>query len=524
MAGQTRINGNLIDTGTDPEDILSVSSGDNRYPQLSGNNTLTGDLTVGSDGLFVDASTGNVGIGTSSPDIFGRFYTKTVGLSSTGSSVIQINSSSNSGIDFGVSGVRTAGLSIGPSATTLSTLNATPIRFETNTSEAMRIDSSGNVGIGTSSPLKTLHVDSGADISAARFESSGSTTVLLTRDNGLGSGYLQYASGGFNFVQPDPSPMRFYTDNSEAMRIDSSGNVLVGTTDQFPNSVGETAPGISLRADGLIAANRSDGNPLDLSRANSDGNIVQFRKDGSIVGAIGVEQGDLTINADDDIFINVSGNTGGTNPIIRMFGAGGENQVVDVDSKFNPRNDNSYDLGDSSNRWDDIFATNGTIQTSDINEKQDIEELSDTEARVAAKAKTLLRKFRWKSAVEEKGDEARIHFGIIAQDLEQAFIDEGLDAGRYGMFIRGEWYEADRVVPAKDAVYEQQLVEEATYDEEGNELTPAVYEDVLVEKAVEEHTVTDTFETAEEAPEGAVKKERLGVRYHELLAFIIAAI
>jgi hypothetical protein len=128
--------------------------------------------------------------------------------------------------------------------------------------------------------------------------------------------------------------------------------------------------------------------------------------------------------------------------------------------------DNSIDLGASSVRFDDIYATNGSIQTSDQNEKQDIESLSEAEQRVAVAAKGLLRKFRWKSAVEEKSDEARIHFGIIAQDLQAAFEAEGLDAGRYAMFISTTW--------------------------------------------------TDE-ETGEE-------KTRLGVRYSELLAFIISAI
>jgi len=78
----------------------------------------------------------------------------------------------------------------------------------------------------------------------------------------------------------------------------------------------------------------------------------------------------------------------------------------------------------------------------------------------------LLRKFRWKSSVADKGDEARIHFGIIAQDLQDAFTAEGLDAGRYAMFINSTW--------------------------------------------------TDE-ETGEE-------RSRMGVRYSELLAFIISAI
>ena len=63
------------------------------------------------------------------------------------------------------------------------------------------------------------------------------------------------------------------------------------------------------------------------------------------------------------------------------------------------------DIGASSTRFDDIFATNGTINTSDRNEKQDIEALSDAEQRVAVAAKGLIRKYRWKSKVAEKGDD-----------------------------------------------------------------------------------------------------------------------
>ena len=157
----------------------------------------------------------------------------------------------------------------------------------------------------------------------------------------------------------------------------------------------------------------------------------------------------------------------------RQFG--GTPRVTPCDN-LGALNDNAIDLGTSNGRFDDVYATNGTIQTSDRNEKQDIEQLSDAESRVAVVAKGLLRKFRWIDAVEEKGNDARTHFGIIAQDLQDAFTAEGLDAGKYAMFIKTTWWE-----------------------HEGEEYI-------------------------QDAPEGAVEKTRLGVRYPELLAFIIAAI
>jgi hypothetical protein len=197
---------------------------------------------------------------------------------------------------------------------------------------------------------------------------------------------------------------------------------------------------------------KSGNRVLILNRGTSDGNIVEFRKDGTTVGSISSYAGLYTIYNSD----NGSGFLGLDS--VRKYGWD--------DARIYSMTDNARDLGLLSKRFNDIYATNGTIQTSDRNEKQDIEALSEAEQRVAVACKGLLRKFRWKDAVEEKGDEARIHFGIIAQDLQDAFTAEGLDAGDYAMFISSTW----------------------TDEETGEERT------------------------------------RLGVRYPELLAFIIASI
>jgi hypothetical protein len=122
-----------------------------------------------------------------------------------------------------------------------------------------------------------------------------------------------------------------------------------------------------------------------------------------------------------------------------------------------PVTDNAYDIGSISFRWDDIYATNTTIQSSDRELKQDIEELTEAETRVAQACKGLLRKYRWKDAVAKKGDEARIHFGIIAQDLEDAFTAEGLDASRYGMFVKNTWVEGTTEVTQRGVRYSELL-------------------------------------------------------------------
>ena len=355
---------------------------------------------------------------------------------------------------------------------------------------AMTLDASGNVGIGTSSPSAPL------DIGTA------SPEIRLTDATDDGYTRIRYDGGAF-FIEVDDdnsvsdSNFRVQVDGSEAMRIDSSGNLLVGTvSDVFPG-LNDTNTGFSVLSDGRVGASTDDDFVLNLNRNNSDGNIATFRKDGSTVGSIG--------SAGSGLVYYFTGPQNG----VKIVGPAAGVDSFGPSSTTGANRDNQMDLGWSSNRWDDIYATNGTIQTSDRNEKQDIEALSDAEQRVAVACKGLLRKFRWKDAVAEKGDDARIHFGIIAQDLQAAFEAEGLDAGRYAMFISSTWWETQTDVPAVEAVAEVQ-------DEEGNVVTEAV-------EAKEAYTRTDTYKTLEEAPEGATERTRLGVRYPELLAFIIGA-
>ena len=310
---------------------------------------------------------------------------------------------------------------------------------------------------------------------------------------------IKQVNGAFNFNIAASGAANSVITWNTAMAIDSSGNVLVGkTTDNFGTA------GIALR--GTVADfTRDGGTSINVNRLTSDGSLIIFHKAGNNVGSIGASGSAAYL------VLNTTSGSG-----VGLFGSSNNGGCLLPANETGAAVDNVKDLGRSDIRWDDIYATNATIQTSDRNEKQDIDVLSEAETRVAVACKGLMRKFRWIDAVAEKGDDARIHFGIIAQDLQDAFAAEGLDAGRYAMFISSTWWETDRVVPAVEAVEGA----EATYDDEGNQLTEAV--EAVV--AVAEHTVTDTYDTLEEAPEGATERTRLGVRYPELLAFIIGAL
>jgi hypothetical protein len=282
--------------------------------------------------------------------------------------------------------------------------------------------------------------------------------------------------------------MGFFNGGSERMRIDSSGNLLVGTT-SFSNITGGSVGGVAIQggSTGTVWASRSNDVTGVFNRLTSDGDIVEFRRSGSTVGSIASKDGDIAIG---------TGDTG-----LRFVD--GIDAITPQNISTNAGRDNAIDLGSAGSRFDDIYATNGTIQTSDRNEKQQIAELTAAEMDAAKAISKLFKTFKWNDAVAEKGDAARTHAGVIAQEVEAAMTAAGLNAGDYAFFINSTWWESTEVIPAVDEVL----------DEEGN----------VVTEAQPERTVTHTHDTQEQAPEGAVEKTRKGIRYPELLSFVGAA-
>jgi hypothetical protein len=188
-------------------------------------------------------------------------------------------------------------------------------------------------------------------------------------------------------------------------------------------------------------------------------------------------------------YIDFHSSGAGTNRDARLIATGGSSTAeagtlvinaatVAFSGTARALNDGGQNLGSASIRWGTVYAVTGTINTSDAREKQQIRSLSEQEQVVAKKLKGLVRAFKFNDAVKEKGEKARIHVGVIAQDVADAFQSEGLDAFDYGILCYDEW----------DSVAE-------SLDKDGSVITPA-----------------------------RQSGYRYVVRYEELLAFIISAI
>ena len=210
-------------------------------------------------------------------------------------------------------------------------------------SEAMRIDSSGLVGINNTSPssmyFNNLVIGSGSGSQGITlYSGTASDGTLAFGDSTSGSeryrGYVQYGHAEDKLI--------FGTSATERMRIDASGNLLVGRTDTNVNTVGAL-----IGASGYNYFTRDGGYAALFNRKTSDGEIVQFRKDGTTVGSIG------TYNA---AHIYFAGSNTGLKP---------GNNVIYATTSSGSATDNTTDIGASSYRFKDLYLS-GAAYTHSI--------------------------------------------------------------------------------------------------------------------------------------------------------------
>ena len=166
---------------------------------------------------------------------------------------------------------------------------ADTIAFAEGGAESARFDSSGNLGIGTSSPGSKLSVQ--GDGTTLRLDGTGNTSRgILLRSTGTGEGYVE-TDGNMHFKQEDAGRyMRFSTANTERMRIDSSGNLLVGKT-----ALNDDAGSI-LYANGEGYFVKSASTPLQINRLTNDGTLVNFYQATILEGNISVSGTTVSYN------------------------------------------------------------------------------------------------------------------------------------------------------------------------------------------------------------------------------------
>ena len=191
----------------------------------SGGSGLLRFDTNGGEKMRIDSS-GRVGIGTNDPLDNSILHVKSSAAADYRPLVVEGSATSGSGIAVLNSGTQRIFIGSG-GGNNLSGSSTTDglIRAENNTvfavgnSEKMRIDSSGNVGIGTTSPDKPIHI----------FRASNDAEIRLQTNSGTErNSYisLRESSGDLDFYTVTASNMKFHTSNTERIRVTSDGNTV----------------------------------------------------------------------------------------------------------------------------------------------------------------------------------------------------------------------------------------------------------------------------------------------------------
>src|SRR5690606_15768266 len=122
------------------------------------------------------------------------------------------------------------------------------------------------------------------------------------------------------------------------------------------------------------------------------------------------------------------------------FAVGGAGQLSVASGQVYGATNGGQSLGAAAVRWSEVFAVNGTINTSDAREKTEVAPLSAAEIAAARDLAREIGTFQWLASVAEKGaDKARRHVGLTVQRAIEIMESHGLDPMRYGFICYDEW-------------------------------------------------------------------------------------
>jgi hypothetical protein len=178
---------------------------------------------------------------------------------------VTVPNTSNDSLTFGSANTPTAAQVIGIDSGSSNGQLAFNTTASGTSTERMRIDASGNVGIGTSSPSKRLQLGN-----------NSVTSEMIRFANTTANFDVGMTTNGCEITTGNNQPIIFTNNAAERARIDSSGNLLVGTTSQI--SAGKQTTSFSgATLNGLV---------LSESANTSSSGYILFNNGGSTIGSI----------------------------------------------------------------------------------------------------------------------------------------------------------------------------------------------------------------------------------------------
>jgi hypothetical protein len=265
-------------------------------------------------------------------------------------------------------------------------------------------------------------------------DSSGVVQVMATKDAAAGSfanlAYTGTLTGGTGVVNL----------GSNQLYKDASGRIGVGVVPRTDWVAGSTV--VQFPANHSIVQNSALLYTFSNLYLGTDGN---FRYTGSSVGGY-FYSGAGNFAFARSLFTPTPDAIAVTSNMLSMSPSTGTVTIGDAainSGTFNfgiaPLFDNSTSCGTASKRWTIVYATTGTINTSDARHKTPVRSLNDLEIAAAQELASEIGAFQWLEAVEKKGAAARLHIGLTVQRVMQVMEKHSLDPFAYGFVCFDEW-------------------------------------------------------------------------------------
>ena len=279
-------------------------------------------------------------------------------------------------------------------------------------------------------------------------------------DGNTGDGYVAVSGG---IIDADNSTS---TNNLEGYDSQLGSNIRAGGSTASGNAGGDYKP----KANGLMLGSSGDIYPSD----QEFGSVQNFTTD----RAHNVEKtisslGNVTYSIDGVKIIELKSgvqhvlyNPANNHTMEHTVSSIGDgfigldgtvNIVIKNGQEFKPNTDDVVILGSATNRWSTVFAGTGTINTSDSRLKTEPKSLLQAEISAAKDLSKEIKSYKWLNAIENKGDDARLHIGLTVQRAIEIMESHSLNPMLYGFICYDKWDDKT-----------------AELDGEGNVLTEAV--------------------------------------------------
>ena len=289
--------------------------------------SLTGDVTGSVTGVN---GTGNASIATTI-----AANSVALGTDTTGNYVGSV--ASGNYVTGGAAGSEGAALTIGVDATPNNTASKVVARDASGNFSAGTITAALSGNASTASTLATARniAVTGAVTGDANFDGSGNISISTTVDGDLAvpDKIIHTGDTDTSIRFPAADTVSFETGGSERARFDSSGNFIVGKTN---NNIG--VAGTSIESTGKVEINAASTTPLTISRITDEGDMISFYEGGSLRGRIGIAANDIYISSANSGIRFDFNNT----RVVPCTTTGGSS-------------DNTDDWGDPGTRWKDGY-------------------------------------------------------------------------------------------------------------------------------------------------------------------------